>query len=458
MPSSTQPLAAIIAFVAFGATLLGTSLLLLLNPRSRSVRWHAAFSCWVMAWLAMQGWLLLQLGGAMHVRAFGFVVHMMPAFFVAATLVETRGVRDVAASGVVLLGLLTAVPLNPLASSAPAIAWQSGLWLAGGFMHYFARQDNAAGAKSGGGRALRLALLIVVPVAVAGVIVVRGAFLLYALPALMIGIQLMIFIGVIHHRFYDIEVRAARSGELAARAAEQERLALLGELSATLAHEIRNPLTGIRSLTQRLGEPLDGERRARYVDVVLDEITRLDRIVGSLLDLGRRSNLRDDDATTATPLAALFEDVALLVDARAKRAGVTLETDAAALAVDAPRDALAQALLNLLLNAIAHSPDGGVVRLDAMPAGERSVAIRVRDSGPGVPEDLRDIIFEPFQTRGLGTGLGLAVVRRITIELGWQIGVHEAPEGGALFELRLPAAAAAAPASQPITATRRTRP
>jgi signal transduction histidine kinase len=436
--AAALPVAALIAFVALGATLLGTSLLVMIHPHSRSVRWHAAFSCWIMAWLGLQGWMLLQLGGPMHARALGFAVHMMPAFFLAAALIETRGARDIAGIGVVLLGLATAGLLNPTTGGSASIIWQSTLWGAGGFMHYFARADGGARDKRGGARTLQLALLVIVPVAIAGVVIVRGAFLLYVLPTLMIAIQFMIFIGVIHHRFYDIEVRAARTGELAAAVAEQERLALLGELSATLAHEIRNPLTGIRSLAQRLGEPLDEERRARYVDVVLGEISRLDRIVGNLLDLGRRRALRDDTATP-TPLAPLFDDIALLVEARARRAGVRLESDDPTLVVSAPRDALAQTLLNLLLNAIAHSPRGGVVRLDALRDAD-SVTISVSDSGPGVPPELRGQIFEPFHTRGLGTGLGLAVVRRIATELGWSIRVGEAAGGGARFELRLPAA------------------
>jgi two-component system, NtrC family, sensor histidine kinase HydH len=274
------------------------------------------------------------------------------------------------------------------------------------------------------------------------VVMARGSFLLYAMPLITIMIQFLIFVGVVHHRFYDIEVRAARSGDLAARGAEQERLALLGELSATLAHEIRNPLAGMRSLTQRLGEPdVDEDRRTRYARVILGEIGRMERIVGNLLDLARRSTVAES-AVSVTALEPLFDDLLLLVDGRTRRAQVRVERDAAGLSAAAPRDALAQSLLNLLINAVTHTPPGGTIQLSAGPAGA-GVEVRVSDTGPGVPQEARERIFDPFHTRGLGAGLGLAVVRRTARELGWTVGVRDASGGGACFFIVIPAPAPA---------------
>jgi signal transduction histidine kinase len=266
-------------------------------------------------------------------------------------------------------------------------------------------------------------------------VLAQGAFVLIILPVLVVTVLLLIFMGVVNHRFYDIEVRASRTGDLAAAAAEHDRLALLGELSATIAHEVRNPLTGIRSLTQMIAEPtVEDEKRVRYAGVILDEVARLDRIVGNLTDLARRSSI-GTARTAATELDPLFEDLRLLVDARARRAGVSVRIEPGAQIVHAPREALAQALLNLLLNAIAHAPADSTVTLRSTL--DNGVTMSVSDEGPGVPDAERDRIFEPFHTRG-GTGLGLTVVRRLADEHNWNVKVANADSGGAVFSIQVP--------------------
>ena len=102
------------------------------------------------------------------------------------------------------------------------------------------------------GRNVLVLMTMVMPVGVLGGILTRGETSVFIMPLAMVWIQGLLFYGVARLRFYDIEIRAVRTGELAAAAAEQERLAVVGELSASLAHEIRNPLTGLRSLAQRL--------------------------------------------------------------------------------------------------------------------------------------------------------------------------------------------------------------
>jgi signal transduction histidine kinase len=440
--SSFMPYAALVAFTALGANLLGTVLLILINPGSRSVRWHAAFTAWIMAWLAVQGWFAIGMGSDGLIRVYGWTVHLMPAFFFAAALVETLNVRDRTALVVVALAVVTAEPLNPVTGGSAALAWQVFMWGAASVLHFRDQKGSEKRGERGGAseRALKAALLVVVPLAVIAVVLARGSFLLYAMPLITIVIQFLIFIGVVHHRFYDIEVRAARSGDLATRAAEQERLALLGELSGTLAHEIRNPLAGMRSLTQRLGEPdVDDSRRTRYAGVILGEIGRLERIVGNLLDLARRSTVADVE-DSVTELDPLFDDLLLLVDGRARRAQIKVERDAAGLSAASPRDALAQSLLNLIINAVTHTPPGGTIRLSARPAAA-GIEVQVSDTGPGVPLEARERIFDPFHTRGPGAGLGLAVVRRRARELGWTVGVRDAPGGGACFYIVIPTSA-----------------
>jgi signal transduction histidine kinase len=144
------------------------------------------------------------------------------------------------------------------------------------------------------------------------------------------------------------------------------------------------------------------------------------------------------DADARTPLAPLFDDLALLVTGRAEKAGVRVTVDAHGVTAHSAREPLAQALLNLLLNAVDHTPAGGAVSLAARTA-EGGTAIAVRDGGPGVPREQRERIWEPFHTGGGGTGLGLAVVRRVAREEGWTVDVDDAPGGGAEFRIVIPA-------------------
>jgi hypothetical protein len=144
----------------------------------------------------------------------------------------------------------------------------------------------------------RVRVALVAMVAAIGALVlwdggVGRAFLL--IPACAAATQLLLLVGVLRFELYGTARRgeragAERAGALAGDAAEMERLALLGELGATVAHEVRNPLTGIRSLAQRLGgdEPLAPERRARFAGLIVGEVDRLDRFVAGLLALARR--------------------------------------------------------------------------------------------------------------------------------------------------------------------------
>jgi signal transduction histidine kinase len=170
--------------------------------------------------------------------------------------------------------------------------------------------------------------------------------------------------------------------------------------------------------------------------VIIGEIGRLDRIVGNLTDLARRHAVDDFSGDEATPLTPLFEDLQLLVESRARRAGVSIQASAGELTVHASREALAQALLNLLLNALAHAPPRTAVELSAVRASG-GVSVRVRDRGNGIPEDQRERIFDPFHSTSGGTGLGLAVVRRLAREHGWSIDIADADADAAGTEFRV---------------------
>lgn len=220
--------------------------------------------------------------------------------------------------------------------------------------------------------------------------------------------------------------------------AERERLASLGRMAATVAHEIKNPLSAIKSIAQVMRED-EGliSQYERDLSLIVGETDRLSQSVTQLLSFARK------ESPLEQPLGVneLLWSVADLFRANAREQGIGLEceitTDAtlAGKSVSALRDALA----NLLHNALQATPHGGrVVLKAALSNGE--LLISVQDSGPGVPIDLRERIWEPFfTTRQRGTGLGLAIVRKRVQEVGGAASLGFARNGrGAMFQLRVP--------------------
>jgi signal transduction histidine kinase len=437
-----HPLAAAVAFFALGVSAFGTALLLLFNPRSGSVRWFAVFQLSILAWLGAQGWAMA-VGDFTGVRpVISGALHLAPGLFLAFAFHTWPGRRWSWLPVAVALALL---PLD-LASIGTGryeailalwnvAGWGTGTVLTVSQLH---RSRALPGPERRRARVILALMALVMPASIVGGQLFGAPMGVYVMPLLMVWIQALTFVGIARARFYDIEVRAARTGDLAAGAAEQARLAVVGELAASLAHEIRNPLTGVRSLAQRLAEDeVDEGRRRRYAGVILEEVGRVERLVGNLLGVARRAPRGPSPAGETTPLAPLFDDLALLVSSRAEKRRVRLTADAAGLAAPAAREPLAQALLNLLLNAVDHTPAGGAVELRARTV-DGAVEVVVRDTGPGVPADERERIWEPFHTGSGGTGLGLAVVRSLAREEGWTPAVTDGPGGGAEFTLRLP--------------------
>lgn len=439
---------AAIAFFALGANFLGTLVLVLFNPRSRGVRWFVPFEIAIMVWLAGQGWALATGVWAGPDVALAVATHMLPGLFVAFALVDCRGAPARAALvpvvvGALLLPIVFAGYTDPASTWQDwvAVGWQVAGWATGSVL-MFRRRTPVTG--SGADRVLHRTVLWTLTLGVPGSVIlgflILGVeFFHTVMPLLTVLVQIFLFVGVLRWRYYDIEVRAARSGEIAARTAELERLAVVGELAASFAHEVRNPLTGVRSLAQRLAEEeVDEPRRRRYADVIVREVGRVEKIVADLLGAARRWPA--GTVGGPTPLGPLFEDVALLLQVRAGGRRVAIVPDADGLVAGAGREPLAQVLLNLLLNAIDHSPEGGRIELVARPAGDGRIAILVRDQGAGVPPGARERIFQPLYSESGGTGLGLAVVRRIGEEERWGVTVGDAPGGGAEFRVEVPAA------------------
>lgn len=242
--------------------------------------------------------------------------------------------------------------------------------------------------------------------------------------------------GAFSDRILTIEDLTERV-EMRRQLARMERMAALGRLSAGIAHEVRNPLTGISLLLddlhdRLLNRPPDQEliRRA------LNEIERLEGLVNGLLDFAASPQLRREPAN----VGEVLRETLFLIRKPCERQGIrlveTLAEDLPTFPLDAHK--LKQAFLNLFNNAFDAMPDGGQLDVSASRVGGE-VRVQIRDSGAGIPAEQLPLIFEPFYTgKGSGTGLGLSITQNILADHGGRITVASTPGVGSEFTLFLP--------------------
>jgi two-component system, NtrC family, sensor kinase len=242
---------------------------------------------------------------------------------------------------------------------------------------------------------------------------------------------------------------------------QNDRLASLGQLSASVAHEINNPVSGVLNLSMLMQRILrdDGipPRRVQefrgYLGQVTQETSRVGRIVSDLLAFSRRARPQSGPAD----LNALIQRTASLVSHKMELAGVRLEMDLQPGLPQVPCDGsqMQQVIMNLMLNGTESIKGGGTVAVSTRAApGADWVTLEVRDTGTGIPPEILPKIFDPFFTtkeEGKGVGLGLAVVYGIISAHGGDIEVESPPGRGATFRVMLPLAgdAAGAAAARP---------
>lgn len=277
----------------------------------------------------------------------------------------------------------------------------------------------------------------------------------------------------LHHLHERYRAMAEDLLDAQSQVVRAEKLAGVGRLAAGVAHEIRNPLGAIATyaevLRRRGVEP-------EIVDQVQTAVERIERTVQGLLEYSRPTQ----EPRSTADLKAGVRDVVDFLEQQGTFADhpLTVEYDADVPLVYGDRHALEQVVVNLLLNACQSAPGARVwlgvqtrrfeprhrtmrrrtdttggppperlysarPRRPEIPPGTRGVLIYVADDGPGVPEELRERVFDPFYTTkdpGEGTGLGLAIVARTVHEAGGLVWVDRAREGGAAFKIFLPAA------------------
>jgi signal transduction histidine kinase len=249
----------------------------------------------------------------------------------------------------------------------------------------------------------------------------------------------------IHKQVEVVVDRLRRTGDELQAARQEivraERLAAIGGLAAGVAHELRNPLTSVKLLLQHAaGRGGDAVIAAPRIELILDEIERMETTIQGLIDFSRparpQRKLHDVRETLQRALH--------LVEGRAEKQRVVADCRLGErpVMIDGDPLQLHQVFVNLFINGIEAMPDGGNLLVTIGTHHENSrLTVRVQDTGIGIPDELMPRLFEPFATaKERGTGLGLAVSRRIVEEHGVKISAHRRSPRGTIFEIDLPAA------------------
>ena len=225
---------------------------------------------------------------------------------------------------------------------------------------------------------------------------------------------------------------------------ERERMALVGQMAASISHNLKNPLGSMKTILQVQLEnsslPADARRD---LSMVLSELERLSAKLNQLLQYARPAVRASSVAPSRIDVGAVAEQVISLLrhDAERRRMSLTLGDDSIGALVSGPQEALADILSNLVVNALEAMSDGGAITV-SLKRDAQSVVVTVADDGPGISTENSANVFRPFfTTKPSGTGLGLAIVERRVTELGGSV-TCESPVAdgrGAKFIVRLPA-------------------
>ena len=222
---------------------------------------------------------------------------------------------------------------------------------------------------------------------------------------------------------------------------ETEKLALVGKLAAGVAHSIRNPLTGLKlrmfSLTRGLTL---SDKQKEHVCAINEAVAHMEKIVTSFLEISRKPRLSKSKCN----ISAILDRVLLLLEPRIEAYKVRVERTYIELPdIEADGEKLTEAFTNLVANACEAAGMNGVIYISEeyghLEPLEHVIVVRIRDTGPGIPENLREVIFQPFvSTKKEGTGLGLPIARSVFEEHGGWLNLHCAPGQGATFVCVLP--------------------
>lgn len=246
-------------------------------------------------------------------------------------------------------------------------------------------------------------------------------------------------VGTLAVAFNDMASELDRAqGELV----EAEKFAFVGQLAAGVAHEIRTSLGVLGSSAQILERSLPGEggeHAGELAGMIRDEVTRLGGVVNDLLTLDRARPLVLEPTLVSKPLLRAADFVRAQVEEKAIRLQVVSLPDEPAVLCDP--ELVYQVAVNLFVNALQAIGSGGCVEAKVLEAHEGQGGFEIRDDGPGIPDELRERVFQPFVTgRDGGVGVGLTFVMRVVHDHRGEVTVECPPGGGTLFRIRLPCA------------------
>ena len=248
--------------------------------------------------------------------------------------------------------------------------------------------------------------------------------------------------------YKQLKTQSEKLAEMEEQLRSSERLSVLGELAASLAHEVRNPLGSIWGVVEILkDECREKGKDAEFTDILIQEVKRLNRVVENYLSLARQPKLY----VKTCNLREIVSSVIYLLDYKARKEDIKLVMDFPAdpIGIKADESQLQQILINLILNSMAAIVDKGMITIKAEtfsntemkthPVEKQMVRLSVIDTGHGIDPAIEEKIFNPFfTTRERGTGLGLNIVKRIADQNKWQIAVESQPGKGTTMNIIFP--------------------
>lgn len=218
---------------------------------------------------------------------------------------------------------------------------------------------------------------------------------------------------------------------------QRDKFAIIGEMSTYLAHEIRNPLFAIGGFANSLLKSTNiGNKEREKVQIIVDETTRLDRMLTNMLNFARPSN----SAGGPVDILSVSHDVAELMDVGYAKQGyhIKVSSTPSLPSVQGDCDALKQCLVNIIKNGIEAMPNGGDILLKIIQQ-DGDVILNITDCGSGMTENQQDKAFNPFfSTKEGGSGLGLPMIKKIIEGFGGQVKLASKPGQGTTVSLRLP--------------------